>query len=180
MAWSSQSSEHETDHGEADEGLDGARVALEVARKPAIATDPRQRALDDPALGQHDEARQLAALDDLDRPASGRGDDASHPRPPVAAIADDPLDEREQAAGAPQRFVGTVAILEVGRMDEHAHEQAERVDQDLTFAPGDLLARIVALRVDPGPPFCAALALCESMIAVVGLASRPACSRTAT
>ena len=79
-----------------------------------------------------------------------------------------------------QRLVGAVAILDVGRVDEDAHEQAERVDQDVALAPRDFLARIVALRVDRGPPFCAALALWVSMIAVVGLASRPSCSRTAT
>ena len=40
--------------------------------------------------------------------------------------------------------------------------------------------RAEALRIDCGPPFAAALALCESIIAVVGLASRPARSRTCT
>ena len=123
---------------------------------------------------------EFVALDDLDRPASGGGDSGGHARPLVAAIADDPLDEREQAARAPQRLVGAVAVLDVGGVNEDAHEEAERVDQDVALAPRDLLARIVALRVDRHPPFCAALALCESMIAVVGLASRPACSRTAT
>jgi hypothetical protein len=57
---------------------------------------------------------------------------------------------------------------------------AERIDEDMTLATRDLLARIEALWVEQGPPFGAPLALWLSMIAVVGLASRPACSRTAT
>lgn len=179
MTWSSQSPQHEADHGEANESLGAARVALEVACEPAVAADPRERALDNPTLGQNDEAMEIAALDDLDHPAPGCSDGGGHARSLIAAIADDPLDEREQAACAPQRLVGAIAVLDVGAMDEDAHEEAERVDQDVALATRDFLARIVALRVDRRPPFCAALALCESMIAVVGLAARPSCSRTA-
>ena len=65
-------------------------------------------------------------------------------------------------------------------MDRNAQQQAERVDQEMSLAAGNLLARVVALQINRGPPFCAALALWLSMIAAVGLASRPACSRTAT
>jgi hypothetical protein len=46
-----QASEHDTDHGEADEGHDGAGISLEVASEPAIARDPCEGALDDPSLG---------------------------------------------------------------------------------------------------------------------------------
>jgi hypothetical protein len=65
-------------------------------------------------------------------------------------------------------------------MHRHAQQQAERINEDVALATRNLLARIKALRVERGPPFCAPLALWLSMIAVVGLASRPACSRTAT
>jgi hypothetical protein len=41
----------------------------------------------------------------------------------------------------------------------------------------DLLARIVAMRVDASPPFSALFTLWLSMMAAVGLASRCACSR---
>jgi hypothetical protein len=44
----------------------------------------------------------------------------------------------------------------------------------------DLLARVVARRIEQRPPFCAPFAVCESMMAAVGLGSRPSCSRTAT
>jgi hypothetical protein len=35
----------------------------------------------------------------------------------------------------------------------------------------DLLARVVARRIERRPPFCEAFVVCESMIATVGLAS---------
>jgi hypothetical protein len=65
-------------------------------------------------------------------------------------------------------------------MNDDVQQETERVDEDMPLAARDLLARIVTLRVDRGPPFCAALALWLSMIAAVGLASRPSCSRVAT
>jgi hypothetical protein len=38
-------------------------------------------------------------------------------------------------------------------VDDDVQQQAERVDQDMPFAAGDLLGRIKALRVKRGTPF---------------------------
>ena len=65
MGWWGQATQHDADHGEADEGRDGSGVALEVAGQAAIAADPGKGTLDDPSLGQDDEAMGIAALDDL-------------------------------------------------------------------------------------------------------------------
>jgi len=123
---------------------------------------------------------QVAALDDLDGPAAGIGDDLRHLCSLVAGIGEDALDEGERATCRPQQFAGAVAILDVAGMDHDAQQEAERIDEDMALAARDLLARIKALRVERRPPFCAALALWLSMIAAVGLASRPACSRAST
>jgi hypothetical protein len=50
----------------------------------------------------------------------------------------------------------------------------------VALAAQHLLARVDARRIKRGTPFGAPLALWLSMMAVVGLASRPACSRTST
>jgi hypothetical protein len=142
--------------------------------------DPGEGAFDDPAFGQDDEAVQVAALDDLHMPAAGLGDGGGHLWALIAAVGDDALDEGERAARDTQQVAGSVAVLHVGPMHDDAQQETERVDQDVALAARDLLARIEALRVDPSPPFCAALALWLSMIAVVGLASRPSASRAAT
>ena len=75
MVWPGQAAQHDADHGEAEEGGDGSRVTLEVAGQAAVSADPGKGALDDPALGQDDEAMGIAALDDLQGPAAGLGDD---------------------------------------------------------------------------------------------------------
>ena len=155
-------------------------MPLEVSDQSPVTADPADRALDDPPLGQHDEAVLVAAADDLERPGAGAGHDGTHPRPLIARIADDPLDEGKQPADLAQHGFGAVAVLHVRWMHDHAEQQAERVGQQVALAPNDLLARVIAGRVERSAPFCAAFAVWLSMIAVVELASRPAASRTAT
>src|SRR5580698_11028585 len=95
MVCSDQAAQHDADHSEAEEGGDGTGVALEVAGQATVAADPGEGALDDPALGQDDEAMGIAALDDLQSPRAGPGDDVSHPWPLVACVGEDAFDERE-------------------------------------------------------------------------------------
>jgi hypothetical protein len=65
-------------------------------------------------------------------------------------------------------------------MHDDGEQHADGVGRQMTLAADDLLARVVAGRIERRAPFCAPVAVWLSMIAVVGLASRPACSRTAT
>src|SRR5215212_7243497 len=84
----------------------------------------------------------------------------------------------------------TLAVLNVRGMDDGLEQQALGVYQDMTLlapdllAPDllapDLLAAVIARRVNAAPPFSALLTLWLSMIAALGLASRPANSRHAT
>ena len=63
-------------------------------------------------------------------------------------------DEGEEPARAPiEDEQSAVAILHSCRVDDDVQQQAERVDQDMPFAAGDLLGRIKALRVKRGAPF---------------------------
>ena len=73
-----------------------------------------------------------------------------------------------------------VAILQIGWMDNDVQQEAERAERDVPLAARDLLARFEALRVKRAAPFYAAMALWLSMIAALGLASRPSRSRVAT
>ena len=99
---------------------------------------------------------------------------------PVPCISDDTLDEGKGPARLPQQCLCSVSILHTGRVDRDGQEQTERVGQDVALAACDLLARIKARRVERSPPLRAPLALWLSRMAVVGLASRPACSRVST
>ena len=122
----------------------------------------------------------LAAADDLKLPEAGAGDGGFGLASLVAGVADDALNEGEAPSRLAQECLRAVAILHTRRVDVNGEQQAERVGQDVTLAADHLLAGIVAGRIKRSPPLRAPLAVWLSMIAVVGLASRPAFSRTST
>jgi hypothetical protein len=59
-------------------------------------------------------------------------------------------------------------------------QQTQRVYENMALLALDLLARIIAMRIDTGPPFSALLMLWLSMMAAVGLAARSPRSRHCT
>jgi hypothetical protein len=152
-------------------------VTLEILAEATALADPGEGAFDDPPLGQHDEAVEIGPLDDLQFPRPGLGDELCHLRPLIAAIGIDAFDEGEGPPGLPEHGGGPIAVLNIGGMDDDAQEEAEGIDEDMALAALDLLARVEARRVDRGPPFTAPLALWASMMATVGLASRPSRAR---
>lgn len=129
-------------------------VALEIARQASVAADPGEGALDDPTLGEDDEAMQFGSLDDLQRPGAGLGYGGGERRALIAGVGEDALDEGEEAARAHvEDKPRAIAVLHCGGMNDDVQEEAERVDEDVSLAARDLLARIIALRVERGAPF---------------------------
>jgi hypothetical protein len=53
----------------------------------------------------------------------------------------------------------TITILDIGRMHDGVKYQAYRVDKDVALLTLDLLPRVVARRIDAGPPFSAPFTL---------------------
>lgn len=154
MSCPGQASEHDADHGESDEGSGTAGVAFEVAGQASIATDPGDRAFDDPAFRQDDEVVSLGALDDPERPSSGVGDRRCRLRALISGVGEDALDEREEAPRARVEDQScAVSVLHIGRVDGDVQQQTERVDEDVPLAARNLLARIEALRIERGAPF---------------------------
>ena len=109
--------------------------------------------------------------DDLQARGSSECHRRRHFLPLIAAIADDALDKGEWFARLTQQRFCPVTVLHIGRMHDHAKQQAQRIGQDVALAPENLFARVVARGIKRRAPFCAPLALWLSMIAVVGLAS---------
>ena len=154
MSCPGEAAEHDADHGQPDEGSDGAGVSLEIARQAAIAADPGQGSFDDPALGQYDKFVQFIALDDFEHPTAGPGCGSRGAGSLIAGIGEDALDEGKEAAGASiENQPRSVAVLNIGGMDDDVQQETERIDKDMALAPGDLLARIKPLRVKRGAPF---------------------------
>src|SRR6266851_3479696 len=109
----------------------------------AVAADPGEEALDDPAAGLDRKANLIRALpDDLDGNHGGLGDSIAC----VAAVGEDLLDERERSTRRTQQRTTTVAILNTGRVRFEYKAAPVGVDESMTLTPVDLLARVVAAR----------------------------------
>ena len=93
----------------------------------------------------------IGAFDDLERPFARGGDEAGCLRALIAGIGEDALDEGKALAGAAEEDTDAVAVLNVGGVDLDAQQEAERIDENVPLAPGNLLAGVVALRI-PRPP----------------------------
>ncbi len=97
--------------------------------------------------------------------------------PLIAAIGIELEQEGIQAEQGRHHQDTAVAVLNVSRMHDGVQQQTLGVYKDMALLAFDPLAAVIPMRVDAGPPFSALLTLWLSMIAAVGLASRPANSR---
>jgi len=98
----------------------------------------------------------------------------------VAGIGEELLQERIHSEQGSKQQNATVAILDIGAMNDGMEQQTQRIYENVALLAFDLLARIIAMRIDAGPPFSALFTLWLSMMAAVGLASRSPCSRHST
>ena len=96
---------------------------------------------------------RFGAFDDLDGPSAGVGGRLCRDGSLIAGVGEDAFDERKGSARLSQHVAQAVAILDVGGMDDDAQQEAERIDEDVPLATCDLLARIIALRVERRAPF---------------------------
>ena len=169
-----QSFEHQVDHGYMDPGLAGFGQFLVIFAKPSAAAQPGQRALHHPSAGQHLEVvAVLTASHHLQQPAAGR----LSPRDQLAGISGvspDDLEPREPAQQSGQHQPGSVLVLDTGSMYHHREEQSGGVHYDVALASRHLFARVIAAR----PPFSVVFTGWLSMMAPLGVASRPSLSRT--
>jgi len=108
------------------------------------------------------------------------GEDVSKKRPLIGAVGKQLLKEWKQTFHRGQQRDAAIAILNAGGMNDGMEQQAQRIYENMALLALDLFARIIAMRIDAGPPFSALFTLWLSMIAAVGLASRSAFSRHST
>ena len=108
------------------------------------------------------------------------GERVAKNRPLIGAVRKQLRKERKPTEQRRQQRDAAVAILDIGGMNDGLQQQTQGVYENMALLALDLFARIIAIRIDAGPPFSAPFTLWLSMMAAVGLASRSACSRHAT
>jgi hypothetical protein len=157
-------------------------AVLPILGKPSAAVEPSNSALDDPTAWQdHKSFGLIGALDDVSFEL--RQDSRERLlkfRSLIAAVGKQLLQERIHPEQSGKQQDAAVAILDIGRVNDGVEQQTQRIYENVALLAFDLLARIIAIRIDTGPPFSALLTLWLSMMAAVGLASRSPCSRHST
>jgi hypothetical protein len=101
-------------------------------------------------------------------------------RPLIGSVGKELPQERMHPEQGRKQQDAAVAILDIGGMNDGVEQQAQRIYENVALLALDLLARIIAMRINAGPPFSALFTLWLSMMAAVGLASRSPCSRHST
>ena len=71
----------------------------------------------------------------------------------IAAVGEELLQERIHPEQRREQQDAAVAILDIGGMHDGVQQQAQRIYENVALLALDLLARIIAMRVDAGPLF---------------------------
>ena len=165
--------QHEADGRQGDHCLGDFEEFLVILGQTSVPSKPAERSFDDPSPGRDDEADPGdAANDDQGQaePNAGKQDRQAV----VDAVGAHGLQPAVQRLDLAQQVRCAVGILDVGGVDDDAQQEAGGVNRDVALAPFDLFGRLIAAR----PPFSVVFTLWVSMMATVGLGSRPSCSRS--
>ena len=87
-----------------------------------------------------------ATLDDLDGPFADLLERASQFLPRVGAVGENMTQPRGRFAEQGEESRRAVAILDPGLVNHESEQQAIGIGDDMTLAPVDLLARVIATR----------------------------------
>jgi hypothetical protein len=177
--WITQFSEHETNRCEAYESHCHCGKVLKILGEAAASIEPCERSLDNPTARQDLEPfGRIRPLHDRDgEPRQCLRQRVTEFWTLISAVSEQLLKERIKAEHGGHDIHPTVAILDVRRMNDRVQQQSYRIDEDMPLLSLDLLAGIVTIRIDAGPPFSALFTLWLSITQAVGLTSRPICSR---
>ena len=178
----SHSPNEELHGGQEEPSLGAGDGGLEILGKAAVAVEPGEGTLDDPAAGQEFEADSvLRSLDDLDRPLAELGKGSLELWAGISAISEEVAQPWEQRAYRFDHEHCAVTVLHIGRVDLGADQQAARIGDDMAFAPPSFrwgrLCIFLPASYPLGPPLSVVLTDWLSMIPAEGLAWRPAASR---
>jgi hypothetical protein len=158
-----QPSDHQPRHRHIHERFAGFGQPLVIFAQAAILPQPRQRALDNPALGQHMKAagdgwRLLPGrhphaseagppmLDDLDIPSGQVFGRPTFEPAVVVAVGPQLAETRKPFRQAVEDLNGTIAVGQIGRMHLQRQHQALRIHEEVAFAPLDLLTAVITTR----------------------------------
>ena len=73
--------------------------------------------------------------------------------PLIAGVSEQRLQERIHPEQGRKQQDAAVAILDVSGMNDGVEQQTQRIYENMALLALDLFARIIAMRIDAGPPY---------------------------
>ena len=164
---------HQVDHRNADHGLTAFGECFVVFRQSPVSTEPGERPFHNPSFGQDFKGMDRGSFHDLDGPATPSGRPV-HEFARVPAVGEDDFQSSESSSQSFHQQLAAIAVLDVGRVHDQRQDQTQRVNDQMTLAALDFLARVVTAR----PPFSAVFTDWLSMMPAEGEGFLPAFRRT--
>ena len=165
---------HQVNHSNLNHRFTADRQRLIIFTQSPILAQPRKGPFYHPSSGQYRKALNiLTTFDNLQHPATK----IKSPVNELACISTISPNQG-QTIETTQEFLknhlGTVTILNIGRVHNYRHQKTQGIDHQMAFSPRYLLASVVTFI----PPFEAVLTDWLSIIAALGQGWRPTCTRT--
>ena len=112
------------------------RLIFPVLGQPSASPEPCKGELDDPSAWDDLEALcRIGAFDDLDGPFADAVECPAQFWPGIASIGEDMPQPRAGFADRGENLRCTVAVLNIGGMNDRTEHQAQGIDHDVTLAP---------------------------------------------
>ena len=140
-----------------------------VLAQPTAPAEPRECSFNHPSSRQHLKVVAVSrALHNLEHPAC-HGPDPLDQLSSIASIGPD----QPHSGESPSQFIddqlGSISILNIGRMHHHRKQQPHGIYNDVSLSTVDLLASVIATR----PPFSVVFTDWLSMMAALGVGLPP-------
>jgi len=164
--------QHKIDHSHIDHRFTAIGQRFIIFAESTVFGEPTKGSLHNPAFGENLKIMKVTPLNNINNPMElllG----PRHKGTTITAIGPDQLQSRTPSTKLAQDLFAAGMVLNVRGMNDQGNNQAKRIDQNMTFTPLYLLARIVATV----PPF-RRLTLWLSRMAALGVGLRPFLRRT--
>lgn len=160
------------DHRDVNPRFAGYRQFLVVFAQPSAAAQPSEGALHNPSSRQY--LKGMAVFGTLDYLQDPPTDELCpfDQRPSISSISPDQPQSRKSPHKLAQHELCSITVLNICWMNYDSQQQSHGVHHDVALTSFHLLACVVA----PWPPFSVVLTVWLSMMAALGVASRPCCS----
>ncbi len=161
-------------HGDSYPCLARLRQLFIIFAQPPASTYPAKSSFDYPPAWQNFKVMTVFwSLYDLQHPASESASPILQ-LTSIPAVSPDQFKPGKSSTKLGQHKLCSVTVLDVCSVNHYRHKQSYSVNYDVALAPADLLACIIT----PRPPFSVVFTDWLSMIAALGVGSRPSICRT--